>query len=137
MVKKNVNEFTLVNYSTETLLAMRDEALDKYDAYVEKWAVELKAITDEKDFDQYSKKSEKKVKKLNNKYLDPMTDIEVVLATIQEELDKRDNYNEQQRYVEGGNYIRDNISDEDFLKREQEKTERIRSILSGDIDEEE
>lgn len=134
MAKKNSKDFSLAKFTDEELYMMRDEALDKYDRYVEEWAIGLKEITDEKDFDQYSRKSEKKVAKLNKRFLDPMTDIEIVLATIQEELDKRDNYNEQQRYMEGGNYQAANIEDDEFLKREQEKTERIRSILNNEDD---
>lgn len=126
---KTSDDFSLVNFTDDELRALRDEALVKYDDIIDTWAVELKEINEKTDFDPYSRKGERIISKLGKKYADPLSDVEIVLETIQDELDKRDNYNEQQRYMEGGDYTRSELDDNEFLKREKEKTERIRKIL--------
>ena len=127
--KSEKNDVSLVNFTDDELRTMRDEALSKYDEIIEQWSKELNEITSQKGFDQYSRKGEKLIDKLNTKYADPLTDAEIVLETIQEELNKRENYYEQQRYMDSGNYTSIKIEDEEFLKREKEKTDRIRQIL--------
>ena len=131
MAKKNkLSDFTLSVYSEDELKELRNIALQRYDDIVEMWANELKYITDEKGFDQYSRSGERKLNKLTKKYAEMIADAEITLEMIQEELDKYDEYYEQQRYVEGGNYKEEEIDEDEFLKREKEKTDRIRKIIS-------
>ena len=126
---KEINYINLAQYSDDQLKMMRDDALLKHDEIIEDWAKELGSIMNEKGFDQYSRKGERRLNKLNKKYADPLSDAQVVLISIQEELDKRDNYYEQQRYMQGGKRYIENIDDDEFLKREMEKTARIRAML--------
>lgn len=125
---------TPADFSDEELLDLRDKILDLHDKTIDGWSKELAQICDD-DFDQYSFWGKKKLEKLTNKWSEKLADIEVSLDMIQEELDKRDNYNEQQRYMDGGKYKTTEMSDEEFLRIEQEKTERIREILNGEYEE--
>lgn len=121
-------------YSDEDLLVFRDKLLGTYDFYQKEWAEELAEIANDESFDQYSFKGKRQINKLTNKYADIMSDVEVILEVVQGELDKRDHYNEQQRYLADGNYKKEEISEAEFLKREYEKTQRIRRIIADDKD---
>ena len=130
MGRNNNSEFSLSNYTEDELKDLRDIALRKYDDIVELWAAELQFTMNEKGFDQYTKRGEKKLNKITRKYAEMVADAEITLEMIQEELDKYEEYYEQQRYIEGGNYVDEELEDDEFLKREKEKTERIRDIIS-------
>lgn len=128
MGKKDSN-FSLANYTEDELKNMRDYALQKYDDIVEMWANELQYTMSEKGFDQYTSRGEKKLNKITRKYAEMVADAEITLEMIQEELDKYEEYYEQQRYVEGGNYEYEELDEDEFLRREKEKTDRIRDII--------
>ena len=130
MGRKSNTEFSLSNYTEDELKELRDIALKKYDDIVELWASELQFTMNEKGFDQYTSRGERKINKITKKYAEMIADAEITLEMIQEELDKYEEYYEQQRYIEGGNYTNEDIEEDDFLKREKEKTERIRDIIS-------
>lgn len=136
MGRKDEYIVTPADFSDDDLLVIRDKTLELHDSIIEKWANELAEVCGGKDFDEYSIRNKHKVNKITTKYSKELADVEISLEMIQEELDKRESYNEQQRYIVGGNYKPSNISDEEFLKREQEKTAKIREILKDNyIDE--
>ena len=50
----------------------------------------------------------------------------MLLDVIDDEMQKREKFKDEQRYVDGGNITTSELSGEEFLKEEQKKTERIR-----------
>ena len=118
------------SYGYDELSDFRDKLVDAYENYEDMCAREYAEKLS--DIDPNSFKGKKIAKKIINTYADKMSDIQIVLEMVQEELDKRDEYYEQQRYIDGGNIKKSNLSDEDFLRKEQEKTTRIRRIIDLD-----
>lgn len=114
-------------YSDEDLRTFRDNLLEIYDLYQNEWADELAEIVNKPNFDRFSYWGKRKLKKFTYKYADKMTDVEVLLEVVQEELDKRDEKSGVKKLRE-----ETEISENEFIQREMDKTQRIRDILSAD-----
>ncbi len=107
-----------MKYFSEELLKMHDELTDA-------WAEELKTLETE-EFDPYSFFGERKIKKLAKKHAPKIAEVDMLLDVIDDEMQKREKFKDEQRYVDGGNITTSELSGEEFLKEEQKKTERIR-----------
>ena len=122
-------------YSDFDLRNLRNSFLEIYEAYEEACAEEMAEIFKTPKFDQYSFFGKRKLKKFTQKYADKLATLEVLLEVIQEELDKRDGKIDQY-----GRKVEEEfkqVSEFEFLKAEQEKTDRIREIISSDPEEDE
>jgi len=124
-------------YSDADLIKLRDSFLEIYETYEEEWAEELAEIMNNPKFDQYSFFGKRKLKKFNEKHADKMSTVEVLLEIIQEELDRRDNngiyvFNKEENDYDSSS----NVSEDEFIRKEREKTERIREIIRDDVDSE-
>lgn len=123
-----ITNFTLADYSVEELIKFKNLAIEKHDKLIEAWGEELGEIIKEKDFDQYSRKGERKLKKLNQKHAEPLADILNVIDAFDEELSKRENYNYQQSFI-NDNYkpsYNKQMTTEEFIRLEMEKIDRER-----------
>lgn len=119
-----------MNYYREELIKMHDELSDAF-------AEELKKI-DSDNFDPYSFFGERKVKKISKKYAKKISEVDMLVDVIDDEMDRREKYNEEQRYTGSGKYVpRYSLDPEEYLKQEQEKTARIRKSLENDDNNEE
>ncbi len=116
-----------VDVSDEKMKYFKDELLKMHEELTDIWTEELKKL-DNENFDPYSFSNERKLKKLAKKHSPKLAEVDMLLDVIDDELSRRDKYNEQQRYVEGGNYRQDELSDEEYFNEEVKKTERIRKI---------
>ena len=131
-MKKNYIGTTPADYSDKDLLLYRDKMRDLYEEIVDGWAKEL-AQTCDKDFDEYSFSGKRKINKLTKKWSEKLSSVQVALEMVQEELVKRNYYDDKQSYFIDGDYKSStNLSDDEFLRIEQEKTEMLKSILSDD-----
>lgn len=117
-------------YRDEDLRKFRDNLLEIYDVYQHEWADELAEIVNAPNFDRFSYFGKKKLKKFTNKYADKMADVEVLLEVVQDELDFRDEQSGLKTIKED-----EELSENEFIKKEMEKTERIRNILNDNYDE--
>ncbi len=116
-----------VDVSDEKMKYFKDELLKMHEELTDIWTEELKKL-DNENFDPYSFSNERKLKKLAKKHSPKLAEVDMLLDVIDDELSRRDKYNEQQRYVEGVNYRQDELSDEEYFNEEVKKTERIRKI---------
>ncbi len=108
-----------MQYYKKELLIMHDELIDKFGDDVKK--------LDTEDFDPYSFFGEKKLKKLAKAHAKKVAEVDMLIGVIDDEMKKRENYNEEQRYVDNGNYVpKYSLDPDEYLKTEQEKTEKIR-----------
>lgn len=106
-------------YFKEELLKMRDELLDA-------WSDEVKKL-DSDDFDPYSFFGERKIKKISKQHSKKLAEVDLLLDVIDDEMSRRDNYNEEQRYMGTGKYVPKYSTDSNqYLKNEEQKTEKIR-----------
>ena len=88
---------------------------------------ELKRQT-QGDFDPYSRRGVKVLKKVRNKFADRDLGLTFLEEVTADELRKRDKYNEEQRYLKGRS-VSDEMTEEEFLEREKIITEGYKSRL--------
>ena len=129
MKKKDVEFYSnFANYSDEDLILMKKNLIERYDEVEEEWTKELAEMWDEK-FDQYSASGQRKIKKLQTKYADMLSDIEIVFEDLKDELSKRNipvselediTDNEEEEVIDK------NISEFEFVQKEAEKTQQYR-----------
>ena len=93
-------------------------------------ANDLKAV-DTENFDPYSFRGERVLNKIAKKHAGKIAEVDMLLEVIDDEMARRDHYNEQQRYIEGGNYKKfdPSITTEEFLESEQKKIKRTRKQI--------
>lgn len=110
----------MVNYTDQELEVIYGELEAERDDYVDKWANEVAAISTE-DFDPYSFFGERKLKKIANKYADPISDIDIILENIDKEFAIRERAEDENKYSGKGKPIVEE-DEETFIEREKLKT---------------
>lgn len=124
-----------VDVSDEKMAYFKKELLIMHDELVDAWTDEVK-LYDTEDFDPYSFFGERKLKKIAKKHAGKIAEVDLLIGVIDDEMSRREKYYEEQRYS-GNGKVKQSFdgSDEEFLKREQEKTDSIRKIYEDDDDE--
>lgn len=111
-----------VDYSDEDLKNLMNMLEFEYGKTMDSYAEELKAISTP-NFDPYSFKGEKMISKIAKKYSEPAGDIGYLMDIIEDEMNKRGKFYEEQRYREGGvSNPQPSISEDEFLEKESLKT---------------
>lgn len=114
----------LTEMNHDELVKIQRQVLAEYDETMEKYAREVKML-DKPNFDPYSYFGEKKIRKIADKYSSDIADMEILLNSIDDELNKRLDAEDLLDYERDA----ENETKEDranFLERESEKTEKIR-----------
>lgn len=124
----DLEQFKVLNpsdVSDEQMMYFRDELVKMHDELVDIMADEVKKY-DTENFDPYSFRGERILKKISKKHAPKIAEVDMLIEVIDDEMSRRDTYNEQQRYIEGGNYKKFNDTTEEFLEKEQKKIDRKR-----------
>lgn len=123
-------ETLMVNFPEMTddeLYAFRDKLSVLHARFDDEWAKELKIISSVEGFDPYSFWGERKIKKLAKKHAQKTSGLIYLEGLTAEEIRKRDKYKEEQMYSGKGKYKGYTMSTEEFLEREQIKTESYKT----------
>ena len=132
MIKDDVLDFS--DYSDQDLVILKNKIRDSYHLIEEQCAEEMgKLLTD--DFDQYSARGKKKMDKLASKYADKLSNLEIVFEDLKLELKKRNIYlspeyditDDEEEQSEIISETNKELSEIEFLRNEEEKTENIRT----------
>lgn len=108
-------------YTDEELIKIKNELEAEYSEIVADWAEDVKNLSSDK-FDPYSFFGERKLKKIADKYADQSADITIILEDIERELSLRENYNEEQKYLNSNKVKNSKMSTEEFIQKESMKT---------------
>ena len=127
---KDFDESKLREYTAENLRGFLNEIEMKKSVLNEECASEMASLFKDESFDVYSFKGSRKVKKIANKYaplIDTALDFEKM---IKAEVAVREKYEDEMRY--SGKSIakpKQQMSEEEFLQKEQDKTWAYRSKI--------
>lgn len=121
MAKSELN-LNIAEIGDKELVVFRNELLMKQSEIEEAYAEDIAEISKGDDFDPYSRKGERQIKKIAKKYQDITTGVDYLLEVVNTELAKRDKYNEEQRYSGKSSFAYEKQSESDFLKAEELKT---------------
>lgn len=119
---KDFDESKMVDYSLEELRGFVKEIEMMKSIINQKMTDEIVAEVKDDSFDIYSRRGEKKIKKISGKYVGSLIGADSFLDLIQGEISKREQYEEEMRYSGRGIRKRDQLSTEEFLKKEEDKT---------------
>ncbi len=122
-------QVNLVNYSDEDLINAKNNLDIEYGKYAELWAQEVAYLVNEKNVDPYSFWGERKIKKVNTKYADKTSDIQLAIEMIDRELAKRDKYNFEQSFIGSKKYYDDTLTEEEFFEKEELKTMKYKKSI--------
>ena len=122
---KQFHELDPSDVSDDKMMYFRDELTKMHDELVEAWTDDVKKV-DTENFDPYSFRGERILKKIAKKHTPLIAEVDMLIDVIDDEMARRDEYNEQQHYVEGGKR-KEHIEDTDeFIAKEQKKIDRKR-----------
>jgi hypothetical protein len=111
----------------EPFITIMNNENDISSVFDDEWAKELKIISSVEGFDPYSFWGERKIKKLAKKHAQKTSGLIYLEGLTAEEIRKRDKYKEEQMYSGKGKYKGYTMSTEEFLEREQIKTESYKT----------
>lgn len=120
----------IVNFSEMTddeLFKFKENIENGYDELCENRAEELAMLEKNGDFDPYSFLGKKKIKSIVNKYANDDDGFDFLYKELYREFERRQiSVDEFERQRLADNI--ENISDEEFLAREQAKTEKYKKL---------
>ena len=120
----------MVNFAEmtdEELLDFRNQLLVQREMLNSDYVEELKERT-RGDFDPYTRKGEKVIKKVIKKFADRDMGLSYLEELVAEEMKKREKYKEEQMYINGLGK-NGSMSETEFLEREQIITESYKSKI--------
>ncbi len=121
MAKSELN-LNIAEIGDKELVVFRNELLMKQSEIEEAYAEDIAEISKSENFDIYTRKGERQIKKIAKKYEDITTGVDYLLEVVNSELAKRDKYNEEQRYSGKGSSAHEEQSESEFFKTEELKT---------------
>ena len=128
---KHIKDFEkekLAEYTDEDLKMFVNQIIMQRSVLQQKCADEMQVYLSNEKFDIYSRSGSRKIGKISSKYADLFSGADYLEEIIQEELKKRERYNEEQKYS-GRSIVRREMSKEEFLEREQDKTWAYKSKI--------
>ena len=126
---KDFDESKLDKYSIENLRMFINEIEMKRSESREKRLTEMAECLSDERFDAYSFFGKRKLRKIAKKYDGSLAGAEIYLKMIQRELSKREDEEEIARYSGRSIVKQKQISEEEFLQKEQDKTWAYRSKI--------
>lgn len=126
---KDFDESKMVDYTLDELKGFVNEINLMVSVIQEKRAEEMAVYLKDDTFDFFSNRGSKKIKKIADKYSSQIIGANEFLRIIGEEIRKREQYEEEMRY--SGKSIKKpkQVSEEEFLKKEEDKTWAYRSKI--------
>lgn len=118
-------------YSDEELIYLRNNLEIEYGKTNELWASGLGKFSD-KDFDPYSLTGELAMKSYNKQYVDRAAEILAIIDVIDDELDRREKYNEEMRYSGRSNFKYKDENIDEFIEREGNRTLKHKQDIDQD-----
>ena len=125
---KDFEKERLPEYTDEELKTFINQITMQRSVLQEKCAEEMAVYLKNEKFDIYSRSGERKINKISEKYADLFSGADYLEEIIKEELKKREQYNEEQRYS-GRSVVKNQISKEEFLRQEEDKTWAYKSKI--------
>ena len=128
---KHIKDFEkekIAEYTDEDLKMFINQITMQRSVLQQKCADEMQVYLSNEKFDIYSRSGSRKINKISSKYADLFSGADYLEEIIQEELKKREKYNEEQKYS-GRSVVRREMSKEEFLEREQDKTWAYKSKI--------
>lgn len=126
---KDFDEKNIVEYTDDDLREFYAEVQKQKSVINEQCSSEMSILLKNESFDIYSWSGSRKIKKIANKYAHLLAVADDYLKIVETELRKREKYEEERRY--SGKSIKkpENISKEEFLQKETDKTWAYRSKI--------
>lgn len=129
MAKEPELNINLASFSDDELYAFRDRLSLERAKIDDEWAKELEKITSVENFDPYTFWGERKIKKLGKKFAERTAGLTYLQEVTADELSKRAKYKEEQRYSGKGKFRYAEESEEEFLEKEEIKTESYKKEI--------
>lgn len=126
---KDFDESKIVEYSLEELKGFVNEIEMMKSVVNQKMCDELAKELKKESFDIYSRRGERKIRKISIKYSGSLVGAESFLKIINTEIKKRERYEEELRYSGRSVKNQSKMSEEEFLQKEQDKTTAYRSKI--------
>lgn len=126
---KDFDESKIVDYSLDDLKGFVSEIEMMKSVINQKLADEIANEFKDVRFDIYSSRGTRKIKNISKKYAGSLTGADSYLRTIKDEIKKREQYEEELRYSGRSVKKHKEISTEEFLKKEEDKTWAYRSKI--------
>ncbi len=124
--KKVELSVSFVEMTDDEIFEFRDNFEVAKKHLYKQWADDVLAIVNEPKFDEYSFSGKRKLDKIAKKYADDFDGALYIEEVLEEEIKKREKYNEQQLYLRKGGYKGTAVSVEEFIEKEQVKTDRYK-----------
>ena len=127
---KDFDESKLPDYTIDDLRGFINEIEIRRSVLSEKCSSEMAVYLQNESFDIYSFRGSRKIKKIANKYAHLFAAGDEFLRIIGDELRRREQYEEEMRYSgKSVNNPKKYETEEEFLQREQDKTDVYRSKI--------
>lgn len=126
---KDFDETKMVDYTDDDLKEFYHEVEKKKSVLKEQCSEEMSILLKNDKFDVYSWSGSRKIKKIADKYAGLIAVADDYLKTVGNEMRKREKFEEEQRYSGKSIKKRENISQEEFLQKEEDKTWAYRSKI--------
>ncbi len=127
---REFDESKIVEYTTDELRGFLNEIEMRRGVVAEKCASEMAEYVKDDRFDMYSFRGSRKIKKIAKKHLTMFAAADEFERIISDELKKREQFEEESRYSGRGLKVPKKYeSTEEFLQKEQDKTDVYRSKL--------
>lgn len=126
---KDFDEKNMVDYTDDDLREFYHEVEKKKSILNEQCSEEMLILLKNDKFDVYSWSGSRKIKKIANKYAGLIAVADDYLKTVEKEMRRREKYEEEQRYSGRSIKKHENISKEEFLQKEEDKTWAYRSKI--------
>lgn len=126
---KDFDESKMVEYSLSDLKGFVNEIEMMKSVISQKMNDELSEELKRESFDIYSRRGEKKIKKISSKYTGSLVGAESYLKIIDAEIKKREQHEEELRYSGRSLKRHNEMSEDEFLQKEQDKTTAYRSKI--------
>lgn len=127
----------LVDYNDDELIDIHNGLDAEYGRIVEEWGADIAKLINVQNVDPFSFFGKRKVDKLNNKYADKTSDIQILIEDIEKELEKRDKYNFEQSFIGGKSYHDKTLTEKEFFEKEELKTLKYKQSIRADRTEDE
>lgn len=119
---REFDENKLPDYSLEDLKGFVNQIEMKKSEINEDCSKEMSEFLKNDKFDVYSRGGQKKLKKIAEKYAPVLAGAGEYLQILYKEIEKREQYEEEMRYLGKGKKKNHSESIEDFLRKEEDKT---------------
>lgn len=126
---KDFDETKMVDYTDDDLKEFYHEVEKKKSVLKEQCSEEMSILLKNDKFDVYSWSGSRKIKKIADKYAGLIAVADDYLKTVGNEIRKREKFEEEQRYSGRSIKKREDISREEFLQKEEDKTWAYRSKI--------